>query len=635
MGAVQTILAALEHTGGKVITNGTGHKAQCPAHDDRNPSLSVRGIEGQALLHCHAGCDWRDVLDALALTPADLFDDQAGARYGYDDGRIVHRTPAKAFRQSGNTHGDAQLYRRSRVDDAVKAGQTVYLVEGEKDVHALEAIGAVATTAPMGATNWTKVDPSPLAGAHLAVVPDRDPAGEKWLHDVLDSVDGKAASVSVFTPKTGKDAADHVAAGHGLNDLTPIPTPTEVSTRQVRLTPASTIKPRPVRWLWADRLPAGEVCLTPGRGGVGKSTFHAWVIAHLTRGTLPGVHQGEPRACIIAAVEDSWQRTIVPRLIAAGADLELAYRADVVTDEGAELSLTLPADCDALAGEVDRVGAVLLSLDPLMSTINGSLDTHKDRDVRQALEPLARLADQAGITVLGNAHFNKSSGSDPMNAIMGSAAFGNVVRAALGFAADTDTDDGGCVISQVKNNLGKLDLPSLRYRIDAAVLPTDEGPAEVGRLVMLGESDRSVADIMRDRGDQGDRSERDEAAAWLVDYLAEQGGQAKAGETIKAAAGHGIAKTTLTRARERAGVISMKDGMSGGWVWSLGPRRIHEGTEETSSETVDSSVPSVDSSGDLDVPQGICQVCREPLDPVLAGLGDTTHPGCTPERTAA
>jgi hypothetical protein len=67
----------------------------------------------------------------------------------------------------------------------------------------------------------------------------------------------------------------------------------------------------------------------------------------------------------------------------------------------------------------------------------------------------------------------------------------------LGFARDTDAEDGSCVISQAKNNLGRLDLPSLRYRIDATIIDTDEGPADVGKLIMLGESDRSVSDILR------------------------------------------------------------------------------------------------------------------------------------------
>ena len=115
-------------------------------------------------------------------------------------------------------------------------------------------------------------------------------------------------------------------------------------------------------------------------------------------------------------------------------------------------------------------------------------------------------------SVLGNAHFNKGSGTDPLSLVMASAAFGNVARAALGFARDTDAEDDSCVISQVKNNLGRLDLPSLRYKIDGVFIDTDEGPAEVGMLVWLGESERSVSDLLRDTKR---RSEREVADDWL------------------------------------------------------------------------------------------------------------------------
>jgi hypothetical protein len=39
--------------------------AKCPAHDDRNPSLSIGEVAGKVLLHCHAGCAQRDVIEAL------------------------------------------------------------------------------------------------------------------------------------------------------------------------------------------------------------------------------------------------------------------------------------------------------------------------------------------------------------------------------------------------------------------------------------------------------------------------------------------------------------------------------------------------------------------------------------------
>ena len=50
--------------------------ALCPAHDDRSPSLSVGYKDGKTLLYCHTGCSQEAVLDALALTWNDLFDDE-------------------------------------------------------------------------------------------------------------------------------------------------------------------------------------------------------------------------------------------------------------------------------------------------------------------------------------------------------------------------------------------------------------------------------------------------------------------------------------------------------------------------------------------------------------------------------
>ena len=102
MTAYQTVIDALRANGRNVIERADGQaSAQCPAHDDRSPSLSVTRIEGQALLYCHSGCTTDAVAGALGLTLADLYDDRRGATYAYADGRIVHRTADKKFRQSG------------------------------------------------------------------------------------------------------------------------------------------------------------------------------------------------------------------------------------------------------------------------------------------------------------------------------------------------------------------------------------------------------------------------------------------------------------------------------------------------------------------------------------------------------
>ncbi|TCB92061.1 AAA family ATPase [Micromonospora zingiberis] len=341
--------------------------------------------------------------------------------------------------------------------------------------------------------------------------------------------------------------------------------------RRILLTPASAIKMRPVAWTWTDRIPSGALTVIPGREGIGKSLTLAWLTAQITRGVLPGRHHGTPRPVIYAATEDSWAHTIGPRLLAAGADLDMVYRVDVQHDGGFD-ALTLPRDCAQLGREIQRLGVALLAADPLLSLIHSAIDTHRDRDLRTALEPLVNMADRTGCAVVGLAHFNKSASPDALNLITGSRAFSAVARAVIAIARDDEAGDGSCVMSQAKNNLGRLDLPSLRYVVESVEIPTEEGPAFVGKLTITGESARSVGDILGDGASDGDtRSERDAAAAWLRDYLISQGGEAAWADVRKAARAEGIAERTIQRARTRAGVTIERHGFPSRTVWCLNP----------------------------------------------------------------
>lgn len=223
--ALERILDALSQHGTHPRRTPSGnYSAKCPAHDGKgNTSLSLRQIEGHALVYCFAGCETADVMAALGLTMADLYDDRHGVRYEYTDDagrptRTVFRSPDKQFKQAGETKLK-QLYRLPQVLEAVAAGATVYLVEGEKDVHTLVTLGVVATTAPEGAGNFGKCDVSPLKGSNVVAIADRDAAGEKWAERVREKLGGYAASLTVMQAKSGKDITDHVMHGYGLQDL--------------------------------------------------------------------------------------------------------------------------------------------------------------------------------------------------------------------------------------------------------------------------------------------------------------------------------------------------------------------------------------------------------------------------------
>lgn len=72
--ALDRVLTALDREGCRVVTRGTGTRAQCPAHQSTGLTLSVRQGDRGAMLTCFAGCELDDVLTALTLTRRDLFD---------------------------------------------------------------------------------------------------------------------------------------------------------------------------------------------------------------------------------------------------------------------------------------------------------------------------------------------------------------------------------------------------------------------------------------------------------------------------------------------------------------------------------------------------------------------------------
>jgi hypothetical protein len=353
------------------------------------------------------------------------------------------------------------------------------------------------------------------------------------------------------TPDEAKRAAEQAA---------------EVPARKLVLTPASEIEPEPMVWAWEDdghgRIPAGSLGLFAGREGTGKSSSLIWLAAKITAGQLPGSLHGVPRGVIYVAVEDSWKFTIVPRLIAAGADRGLVYRAEVQALDEGTVSLSLPADNRLLEEAITAHGIALVVLDPLMSAISGALDTHVNREVRKALDPLARMADRTGAVFAGIAHFSKSASTDASSLITGSGAFKDVARFIFAFA--TDTEDGSKVITQTKNSLGYSDLPSMAYRITEAIVPTAKGDARVGRFVLDGPSSRTVDDILSANSGSG-QGEQVRAGDYLRKALAS--GPRLSAEVEEEGIESGYSKRTLDRARQELKIARRKVGKA--WWISL------------------------------------------------------------------
>src|SRR4051794_26925544 len=91
---------------------------------------------------------------------------------------------------------------------------------------------------------------------------------------------------------------------------------------RLRVLPASRVEVERPTWLWEGRIPLENMTLLVGRQGLGKSTLVAELVAQASRGKLDGDLHGERVCTLLVTAEDSHSVTVVPRLQAAGADLE-------------------------------------------------------------------------------------------------------------------------------------------------------------------------------------------------------------------------------------------------------------------------------------------------------------------------
>ena len=248
---VSEVIKVLEARGCQPRRCGEGWTARCPAHDDRNPSLSVdAGSGGRVLLHCHAGCSTESIVRALGLEMRDLMPARASRYVGFSqakpsgngrafptaeaaiesmdtlmEGKAAWRSGRWDYQDAdGNCVGVVLRYDRPgspkeirplacidgawhiaampelrplyRLPELLAADPStpVIVCEGEKSVEAARRCGLVATTSAGGARAAGKSDWTPLAGRHVVILPDNDKPGEAYAEDVAKAAQAAGAA---------------------------------------------------------------------------------------------------------------------------------------------------------------------------------------------------------------------------------------------------------------------------------------------------------------------------------------------------------------------------------------------------------------------------------------------------------
>lgn len=369
----------------------------------------------------------------------------------------------------------------------------------------------------------------------------------------------------------------------------------------VILTCAATLTPEPVAWLWTYWLALGKFHVLAGAPGQGKTTIALACAATVSSGgRWPDGTRCPVGNVLMWSGEDDPADTLLPRLIAMGADPERVHFVTGARVGGEVLPFDPARDMAQLMAAADRIGNVrLLIVDPVVSAVAG--DSHKNTEVRRALQPLVDLGAAMGAAVLGISHFSKgSAGRDPTERVVGSMAFGAVARVVLCAAKvkGKDGEDERRILVRSKSNIGPDD-GGFEYSIAQTELQA--WPGVHASLIEWGQAiDGTARELLAEAEAEQSDDESGDVEAFIRGCLAD--GPYPAKEFRKDAEGAGYQWHSVQRTARRIGAESRKDGMHGGWRWFMActakATNHHEGDEGDNKNILSPSSPSVSPSGE-------------------------------------
>ena len=327
---------------------------------------------------------------------------------------------------------------------------------------------------------------------------------------------------------------------------------------------ASTVKPRNVRWLWDGWAPLGMLSLLVGLPGRGKTTLVEQLAADVSRGRLEGALKGQPSNVLIVSYEDAIAETLVPRLIAAEADLD---RVDFVACKRTGEVLDLTWHLLAIEQYIEVCEVRFLVIDPLVAGLpRQNVNSHRDQDVRSVLAPLAALSEKYALSTMATMHFSKAAVSALMGA-GGSVGFIAAARSILVFGLDPRDDAGATgpkrILAHAKSNVGRLRRSRELLLTEHVIDPFGSDSITTSRVQIGDECDVHADDLVKDVSEQ--RSPIATAQRFLRELLAD--GPHRAAEIWELAGDLGIAQRTLKRAKESLDIASFQRERE--WWWSL------------------------------------------------------------------
>lgn len=390
-----------------VRRHGREYRVPCPVHDDPTPSVDFRDGDTGVIVQCRAGCATGDVVNAWNLTLGDLFHARREGptepleAYAYRDetGALLYevlRFPDKRFRQRRpdgnggwiwNLDGVRRVpYRLPEIIAAVEAGKTVCICEGEKDVHALERIGRIATCNPGGAGKWRDEYAQYFKGGGVVIIADRDEPGRAHAQRIAESLAGVTAEVLSVEPATGNDASDHLAT-LGFADFLPLGSASQngrkIHDRIIDMGKAFVYAGEPLPLRCGMVAIDGRVTTLAGSRAERKSWLMIALCAGVSDGgEVAGIRCEKGTALYVDA--ENGEREMARRFVNAGLGPDTFYVAD-------GFGLHLPRDTPVLRELITATKANLCILDSLRRLAPGVREDRSD-DMAPVYAELSRLA---------------------------------------------------------------------------------------------------------------------------------------------------------------------------------------------------------------------------------------------------
>lgn len=426
--------------------NQNSWQCKCPVHYDQKASLTVTRADDKYLLHCHAGCEVEDILEAVGLTWADLNESKTAAGvfkdipkwqqgleavYNYHDSEGIYAYSKLRYQGKKIFYGyidgsscrykdltkERYLYNVQALKNALMLGLPVYYVEGEKDVETLRKLGLVAVTAG-GTSDWKKNFADCFKNAWVTILADNDEPGQKLAQRVAKDIKGICYCYRIVTPSGAEkgDVTDYLEAGHSKEELLQLieETPWTVKGRKKpKLKNLMVVQDAEIEWLWEPYIQANNITIFRGDGGVGKTYFICALMSALSNDSapiqMPGMLHRRGRSIYFGMEDD--EATIKRRVKACGGNLA---NIDICSD------LVEFKDTEILRDLIKQANAKLVIFDPLQAYIGAKADLNRANEVRPLLEGIRSLAREMDCAVIIIEHQNKMTSQSALYRGVGS-----------------------------------------------------------------------------------------------------------------------------------------------------------------------------------------------------------------------